>query len=94
MTHPQPLADFVQATFALFAEKHPWLRQESLDPKSIAREMFEGMLPFDHCARGPSAAASRRRWWTRPATTCGVWKGTSRSTTKIDSKARCCACGA
>ncbi len=46
VSHPQPDADFVYESFALFARSHPWLRLEDIRPKSIAREMFEGCLGF------------------------------------------------
>jgi hypothetical protein len=46
LEHPKPLADFVYATFNAFAEKHPWVGEENIRPKSIAREMFEGFRSF------------------------------------------------
>lgn len=48
---PKPLADFVYASFDLFAEKHPWLEAESIRPKSIAREMAESFLGFHDYVR-------------------------------------------
>ena len=46
VTWPKPLAEFLYATFDLFAEKHPWLSAESIRPKAIAREMAESFLGF------------------------------------------------
>src|SRR4030095_8613234 len=46
VTHPKPLADFLYATFAIFAEKHPWAPEENVRPKSIAREMWEHFDDF------------------------------------------------
>ena len=46
LEHPKPLADFVYATFNDFAERHPWVGEENIRPKSIAREMFETWLSF------------------------------------------------
>lgn len=46
MEHPKPLRDFVYTTFNAFAERHPWVGQENIHPKSIAREMFEGFRSF------------------------------------------------
>jgi hypothetical protein len=46
VTHPKPLADFLYATFAIFAEKHPWAAEENVRPKSIAREMWEHFDDF------------------------------------------------
>ena len=51
VTWPKPLAEFVYATFDLFAEKHPWLGSESIRPKSIAREMAETFLGFHDYVR-------------------------------------------
>jgi len=46
VTWPQPEAEFIGATFRLFAEKHPWVGEADLHPKAVAREMFEGCLGF------------------------------------------------
>jgi superfamily II RNA helicase len=46
MEHPKPLADFVYSTFNEFANRHPWVSEEAIRPKSIAREMFEGFRSF------------------------------------------------
>jgi hypothetical protein len=46
MEHPKPLRDFTYMTFNAFAERHPWVGEEAIRPKSIAREMFEGFRSF------------------------------------------------
>ena len=46
MEYPKPQRDFVYGTFNAFAERHPWVGQENIRPKSIVREMFEGYLSF------------------------------------------------
>jgi superfamily II RNA helicase len=46
MEHPKPLRDFVYMTFNAFASRHPWVGEENIRPKSIAREMFEGFRSF------------------------------------------------
>ena len=46
LEHPKPIADFVYATFNDFADRHPWVGEENVRPKSIAREMFETWLSF------------------------------------------------
>jgi Domain of unknown function (DUF3516)/DEAD/DEAH box helicase len=46
LEHPKPLRDFVYSTFNAFADRHPWLGEENIHPKSIAREMFEGFRSF------------------------------------------------
>ena len=44
--HPKPLREFLYDTFNAFATAHPWIQQENVRPKSIAREMFERYLSF------------------------------------------------
>jgi superfamily II RNA helicase len=44
--HPKPRADFIYSTFNAFADRHPWVGQENIRPKSIAREMFEQFRSF------------------------------------------------
>jgi hypothetical protein len=46
LEHPKPMADFIYASFNAFAERHPWVGEENIRPKSIAREMFEGFRSF------------------------------------------------
>jgi superfamily II RNA helicase len=46
LEHPKPLRDFVYETFNAFANRHPWVGEENIRPKSIAREMFEGFRSF------------------------------------------------
>jgi superfamily II RNA helicase len=46
LEHPKPLRDFVYDTFNAFANRHPWVGEENIRPKSIAREMFEGFRTF------------------------------------------------
>jgi hypothetical protein len=43
---PQPEAEFIAASFQLFAEKHPWVGEADLHPKGVAREMFERCIGF------------------------------------------------
>ena len=51
VSHPQPLAEFIHGTLALHAETHPWVSADDVNPKSIAREMFEGYLSFEDYVR-------------------------------------------
>jgi superfamily II RNA helicase len=46
LEHPKPLREFVYSTFNAFADEHPWVGEENIRPKSIAREMFESFLAF------------------------------------------------
>ncbi len=44
--HPKPRREFLYETFNAFATAHPWIEQENVRPKSIAREMYERYLSF------------------------------------------------
>ncbi len=46
LEYPKPLREFVYTTFNAFADKHPWVGEENIRPKSIAREMFEQFRSF------------------------------------------------
>jgi superfamily II RNA helicase len=46
LEYPKPLADFIYQTFNAFADRHPWVGEENIRPKSIAREMFENFRSF------------------------------------------------
>lgn len=51
MEYPKPLRDFVYDTFNEFAAKHPWVGQENIRPKGVAREMFELFVSFPEYIR-------------------------------------------
>ena len=46
LEYPKPNREFIYTTFNEFVEKHPWIGQENIRPKSIAREMFEKYMTF------------------------------------------------
>jgi superfamily II RNA helicase len=46
LEYPKPLRDFIYGSFNQFADRHPWVGEENIRPKSIAREMFEGFRSF------------------------------------------------
>ena len=46
MEYPKPESEFIYATFNEFVRLHPWVGQENIKPKSIAREMFERYSSF------------------------------------------------
>src|SRR6185295_16610220 len=46
LEYPKPMREFVYSTFNAFADRHPWVGQENIRPKSIAREMFEQFRSF------------------------------------------------
>jgi superfamily II RNA helicase len=51
VTWDKPNADFLYSTYDIFAAHHPWIGNDSVQPKSIAREIWEGFLPFDDYVR-------------------------------------------
>lgn len=46
LEYPKPNREFVYETFNAFSERHPWVGQENIQPKSIVREMFESWRSF------------------------------------------------
>jgi len=44
--YPKPNAEFLYATYDLFSERHPWVGNDVLRPKSIARDMYELGMSF------------------------------------------------
>jgi hypothetical protein len=51
LEYPKPNSEFIYATFNAFADRHPWVGQENIRPKSIAREMFESFRSFSDYIR-------------------------------------------
>ncbi len=51
LEYPKPKREFIYETFNEFADLHPWVGQENIQPKSIAREMFEGFRTFGDYVR-------------------------------------------
>ncbi|HWQ91280.1 MAG TPA: DUF3516 domain-containing protein, partial [Clostridia bacterium] len=51
LEYPKPNREFVYSTFNAFSDKHPWVGQENIRPKSIAREMFETFRSFSDYIR-------------------------------------------
>ncbi len=46
VTWPRPLAELLEATYEIYRESHPWLREDALDPKSVVRELYEQGMSF------------------------------------------------
>ena len=44
--YPKPNAEFLYGTYDLFSERHPWVGNDVLRPKSIARDMYELGMNF------------------------------------------------
>src|SRR6185436_3056526 len=51
LEYPKPNREFVYSTFNAFVDKHPWVGQENIRLKSIAREMFETFRSFSDYIR-------------------------------------------
>jgi hypothetical protein len=51
LEYPKPNREFVYSTFNAFANLHPWVGQENIRLKSIAREMFESFRSFSDYIR-------------------------------------------
>jgi superfamily II RNA helicase len=51
LEHPKPNRDFIYDTFNEFADRHPWVGHENVQPKSVAREMYEGFASFEDYVR-------------------------------------------
>jgi superfamily II RNA helicase len=49
--YPKPNQEFIYESFNAFAAAHPWIDQENIRPKSIAREMFETFQSFHEYIR-------------------------------------------
>jgi len=43
---PKPLAEFLYPAFDIFREHHPWVGQDNVRPKLIARELWERAMTF------------------------------------------------
>src|SRR5262249_50865593 len=46
LEYPKPNREFIYDTFNAFAKTRPWIGQENIRPKSIAREMYETFQSF------------------------------------------------
>jgi superfamily II RNA helicase len=51
LEYPKPDRDFIYATFNDFSDRHPWVGQDNIRPKSIVREMFETYCAFSDYVR-------------------------------------------
>ena len=46
VTHPQPLAELLDAAYETYAQGHPWVADHQLSPKSVVRAMWEQAMTF------------------------------------------------
>ncbi|MCB9229645.1 MAG: DUF3516 domain-containing protein [Deltaproteobacteria bacterium] len=51
LEYPKPHKEWIYETFNAYAGQHPWIGQENIRPKSIAREMFETYQSFGEYIR-------------------------------------------
>jgi len=49
--YPKPCRDLIYETFNTFAAKHPWVGNENIRPKSVAREIYETLATFSEYVR-------------------------------------------
>ncbi len=46
VTPPQPNKEWIYASFNVFRAQHPWVGQDNVKPKSVARDLFEQAMTF------------------------------------------------
>jgi superfamily II RNA helicase len=46
VTYPKPLAEELEAAFAMYASSQPWVTDHPLSPKSIVRDLWERAMTF------------------------------------------------
>ncbi len=51
VTHPQPLAELLEATLAVYRRGHPWVDDYEVSPKSVVRDMYERAMSFGEYVR-------------------------------------------
>jgi superfamily II RNA helicase len=51
ITWPKPLGELIYDSFNAFAAKHPWVGQENIRPKSVARDLLERFCSFHDYVR-------------------------------------------
>ena len=75
LEYPKPNREFIYSTFNAFADAHPWVGQENIRPKSIAREMFEEFRSFADYIKITNCSAPR-------ACCCGIFRQSTKSSRK------------
>ncbi len=51
VTHPEPLAELLRATYEIYRGGHPWVADHELAPKSVVRDMYERAMSFSEYVR-------------------------------------------
>jgi superfamily II RNA helicase len=58
VTWPRPEAEYIEESFRLFRQAHPWVGEADVSPKGIAREMVEGYRDFSDFVKEYGVARS------------------------------------
>jgi hypothetical protein len=58
VTHPQPLREVLAPAFELYRQRHPWVDEHPLRPKSVARDLWERAMDFGDYVRHYELARS------------------------------------
>ena len=69
VTWPKPLQELLEHTYELYRQRHPWVGEDAVSPKSVVRDMYERAMTFARVRRvlrahpvgGAGAALPRRR---------------------------------
>ncbi len=46
VTWPKPLQELLEHTYELYRQRHPWVGQDAVSPKSVVRDMYERAMTF------------------------------------------------
>ena len=46
VTWPKPLQDLLEHTYELYRQRHPWVGENAVSPKSVVRDMYERAMTF------------------------------------------------
>jgi len=46
VTHPKPLAELLEGAYELYRRGHPWVADYTVEPKSVARDLYERAMTF------------------------------------------------
>ncbi len=46
VTYPKPLAELLDAAFSMYRSGHPWVADHAVEPKSVARDLYERAMTF------------------------------------------------
>ncbi|MEJ2578291.1 MAG: DUF3516 domain-containing protein [Kineosporiaceae bacterium] len=58
ITYPRPLAELLEGALEIYRTGHPWVSDEELSPKSVARELFAQAMTFPEYIRRYGLARS------------------------------------